>query len=632
MQTDRNHRGLLKKVALISTPWPLFNRPSIQIGTLKSFLVSQFPDLKVDAHHAYLKVAAAIGYPIYQAVSEQTWLAESVYGALLFPERLKSVKKVFQRPSVRHPLLRKVLFETLIAQVEAVSKTFINSIGWGQYQLAGFSICFCQLTASLYFIKQIKKRFPNLTIVVGGSMFAGESIRNIFEVFPEIDFVVNGEGEIPLSRLVRHLSGCRHPQDIPPVPGIVSAKSAGDHMPIVLNQMEDLAALKRPDYDDYFEQLKSLGLKKTFFPIIPVELSRGCWWQRSHGTTGLTGCAFCNLNLQWDGYRSKAPLEALSEIDTLVKKHKTLSVAFMDNLLPIKASDNIFRQLARLGKDFRLFGEIRASTPKYILTAMQAAGMAEVQIGIEALSTRLLSKLNKGTTAIQNLEIMKHCEAMGIVNRSNLILHFPGSDDQDVAETLRCLDFALPFRPLKPVRFWLGQGSPVWQDPKAFGLKAVFNHPNYAAIFGPEINRTMRFTLQAYRGDLGHQKKLWQPVVKKLKEWKSSYADLYKSPAAGHILSYRDGCDFLMIRQKRVGNEPLIHRLEGTSRAIYLFCEHHRSIKSIAGHFPGMPTDKILAFLNMMAAKKLMFAENGKYLGLAVPARSHHQAHPGFAL
>lgn len=628
MQTARNYRGLLEKVTLVSTPWPLFNRPSIQIGALKSYLGSQFPGLRVDSHHVYLKVAATIGYPIYQAVSERTWLAESVYGALLYPERVESVKKVFQRPAGRHPALRKVVFETLIAQLEAVSKTFINSIDWGQYGLAGFSICFCQLTASLYFIKQIKKRFPNLTIVVGGSTFAGESIRNIFEVFPEIDFVVNGEGEIPLGRLVRHLSGSRNGQDIPFIPGIVSAKSARDHMPIVFNQMEDLAVLKRPDYDDYFELLKSLGLKKNFFPTIPVELSRGCWRRRSYSAAGFSGCAFCNLNLQWDGYRSKAPLEAVSEIDTLVKKHKSLSVAFMDNLLPIKTAGAVFKQIGGLGKDLLLFGEIRASTPKPILAAMQAAGMAEVQIGIEALSTRLLSRLNKGTTAIQNLEIMKHCEALRIVNTSNLILYFPGSDQEDVAETLRCLDFAMPFRPLKPVRFWLGLGSPVWQNPKAFGLKAVFNHPNYAAIFGPEISRAMRFTIQAYRGDLGYQKKLWQPVLKKLKDWKSLYADFHKSPAAGHILSYRDGRDFLMIGQKRVGDEPLTHRLEGTFRAIYLFCENHRSIKSIAGHFPKMPADKIRLFLNTMVAKKLMFEENEKYLSLAVPARSHSQAHP----
>ncbi|HAY37938.1 MAG TPA: hypothetical protein DCY53_00515, partial [Desulfobacteraceae bacterium] len=58
-----------QKVALISAPWPLYNRPSIQIGTLKAHLKKKFPELEVDAYHFYLKVAEAIGYRRYQAIS-----------------------------------------------------------------------------------------------------------------------------------------------------------------------------------------------------------------------------------------------------------------------------------------------------------------------------------------------------------------------------------------------------------------------------------------------------------------------------------------------------------------------------------------------------------------------------------
>ncbi len=103
MDISNKHSGLLEKIVLISAPWPLFNRPSIQIGTLKSYLKSQFPDLKVDAHHVYLKIAATIGYQIYQTVSQRTWLAETVYGALLYPQRLESIKKVFWRQAARQP-------------------------------------------------------------------------------------------------------------------------------------------------------------------------------------------------------------------------------------------------------------------------------------------------------------------------------------------------------------------------------------------------------------------------------------------------------------------------------------------------------------------------------------------------
>jgi ribosomal peptide maturation radical SAM protein 1 len=612
-------------VVLVSVPFPLYNRPSIQLGTLKSYLNAQLPDVKVDAHHIYLKIASDIGYRQYQAISERTWLAEAVYSALLYPDRFGSIEKFYQRLATGNPWLQKKTFKLLTDQIESITTRFIHSINWGVYGLAGFSISLCQLTAALYFIKQIKKRFPDLTMVAGGSMFAGESIRNVFSMFPEIDIIINGEGERPLSRLVRHLKNGGPPAKISLIPGVVTPESAASGAPLLFNQMEDLSALKQPDYDDYFNLLQSLGPQNAFFPTLPTEMSRGCWWRKSCENAKFSGCAFCNLNLQWNGYRFRNPSEIVSEIDALTTKHRTLSVAFMDNLLPPGASADIFMQLGNLGKDLRLFGEIRANTPRRVLTAMRSAGMHELQIGIEALSTRLLTKLNKGTTAIENLEIMKNCEALDISSVSNLILYFPGSDPEDLAETLRCLEFVTPFRPLKSVRFWLGYGSPVWQNPKAFGLKAVYNHPNYAVLFPQEVYRNLRFTVQAFRADLGYQKKLWRPVIKKLKEWKKVYAELHKGPSHEPILSYRDGREFLIIRQRRLGADPFTHRLEGTSRAIYLFCDRHRPLKSIVQRFQGFSPEKIVSFLRMMVEKKLMFEESEKYLSLAIPVRPANQ-------
>lgn len=620
-----------QSVVLVSTPWPLFNRPSVQLGVLKAYLKSRFPDLKVDAHHFYLKVAETIGYKLYQTISERTWLAETIYASLLFPERLEHIKKLFYREAAGKPLLRKVDFKDLAAQVREVSENFINSIDWSACMLAGFSVCLCQLTSALYLMRQIRQKFPNLTIVTGGSMFAGDSAHKMFQVFPEIDIVVSGEGELPLGHLISLLKDSKTCEDITPVPGIMTRKIPGNSHPDSFWQIKDLTDIPHPDFDEYFNLLKTFSPQKTFFPTLPVEMSRGCWWRCARKTPesansdseslvpdSLTGCAFCNLNLQWDGYRSKDPSQVVTEIDTLTAKHKVLSIAVMDNAPPVKTSEEIFSRLGDLDKDFRLFCEIRASTPERVLRTMRTAGMKEVQIGIEALSTSLLRKLNKGTTAIQNLEIMKHCEALGIVNRSNLILCFPGSDSQDVEETLQSLEFAMPFNPLKFVRFWLGLESPVWKHPGAFGIRAVFNHPNYAALFPQEIYGSMRFMIQAYRGDMVRQRKLWLPVKKKIRAWEKAYEELCNRRSGSPILSFRDARDFLIIRQKRLKQEPFTHRLVGISRDIYLFCQTRRSVKRIVDHFPQAGEEKIVPFLKMMADKKLMFGEDGKYLSLAV--------------
>jgi radical SAM superfamily enzyme YgiQ (UPF0313 family) len=268
-----------------------------------------------------------------------------------------------------------------------------------------------------------------------------------------------------------------------------------------------------------------------------------------------------------------------------------------------------------------MFSEIRATTTRSELSLMAQAGIQEVQIGIEALATSLLAKLHKGTTAIQNLEIMRDCESLGIINYSNLILYFPGSDEQDVTETLRSLDFAMPYRPLKAVGFWLGLGSPAWQNPELYGIKAVFNHPSWGCLFPRKVLASMKFMIQAYRGDLGYQRKIWRPVEERINQWQKIYTEQSRGPDRSPTLNMRDGRDFLLIRQRHHNAKTINHRLVGPSRLIYLYCRHHRPIKRIRERFPNFSEDKILAFLRMMVNKKLMFEEKDRYLSLAIPVK-----------
>ena len=107
-----------KKIVLVSTPWPLYNRPSIQLGALKAYLQSTHPDLRVEARHFYLKLAETLGYKLYQQISERTWLAESIYAALLFPERFDVIEKLFEREAGPNPLIKESGFKQITTRVK----------------------------------------------------------------------------------------------------------------------------------------------------------------------------------------------------------------------------------------------------------------------------------------------------------------------------------------------------------------------------------------------------------------------------------------------------------------------------------------------------------------------------------
>ena len=365
------------RLVLFSPPWPLFNRPSIQLGALKAYLTSRFKNLSVESHHFYLKLAGSIGYPLYAAISERSWLAgnrirrPAVSGTVpghrgSFPEgglrETGDQPDRFQVPDRnRSDRFRRPLFRAS------------PGTGW---VWRVFAICLCQLTAALFFIRSVRRRAADLPIVIGGSMLADETGRGLLRQFPEIDFAVIGEGEIPLQRLVEHLAGGREPAASHPIAGVITRKDAPEKIPGAAQPGSPTRPPAPSRLQRLFRSAPVPGCRKILFPDPAAGNFQGMLVAGHIGRPGKkTGCAFCNLNRQWEGYRAKSPGRAVDEIDAMTSRYRTLSVAFMDNLLPRKDSEAIFDRAGGLQKDFKMFAEIRADTSMRVLGSMRSAGV-----------------------------------------------------------------------------------------------------------------------------------------------------------------------------------------------------------------------------------------------------------------
>lgn len=609
------------RLALISMPWPLANRPSIQLGTLKSFIENKAADVKIDCHHPYLEVGNLLGLKAYNDIAERTWVAESVY-AYLFnptgrPEITDLVAKEYSAKAKGDP----PDLENISRQIHRLHQKKHLSLPWSSYDLIGFSICLSQLTSSLYMIREIRNHHPRCPIVVGGSSCAGELGYSLLANSPEIDFVASGEGELPLLTLINRIKKGDFKGDDPA--GLLWRDNRGNINGGGLKQLLNLKELPVPDYSDYFEQLRGQSRLSNLIPNLPVETSRGCWWHRVKSGSVDRACKFCNLNLQWRGYRSKEPIQVAREMEELASKHSSLKFSFTDNILDSRKLKGLFKSITDIDRSFEIFTELRASLSRGDLIQMRKAGVNQVQIGVEALSTRLLDKINKGTTAIQNMEMMKHCEELGIEHSSNLILGFPTSDGNDVEETLNNLKFVLPYQPLRKVLFWLGQNSPVHLHPEQFGIRSVANHPHYKKLLPHSLAESLCLMIKTYRGDRTKQKKLWRPVARELAIWQERYQSLRKDHFPAPLLGYRDGGDFLLIRRRTKDYEMETFRLKGSSRGIYRFCETRRTQGQILHKFPSLSFDKVQNFISHMVAKRLMFREGEQVLSLAVNEEPH---------
>ena len=590
-------------VTLVSMPWAIFNRPSIQLGALKAFLCSRPDRITVRACHPYLRIAEAIGVTTYRAISANAWAGEAVFSSLLFPDQEQQAERLFRqelkgrgRPD----------FTGLTAIVEQQTTRWLDGLNLDKTTLVGFSVCFSQLLASLYAARAIKARYPDLPIVFGGSSCTADLAGSLLRVFAEIDFVIAGEGEQPLYDLTRFLAG----QGTFPGHSVLGRDSPGRtghgaREAAAATEIQDINTLPYPDFDDYFREMQQLAT--AFIPVLPLEFSRGCWWNR---------CAFCNLNLQWRQYRFKNHNRMLAELVHLEKHYQCLDFTFTDNALPLREAERFFRAMADHGPDVSFFAEIRALKKLETWQTYRRGGLTSVQVGIEALSDTLLARMDKGVTVMDNVAAMKFAQAAGMELDGNLIVEFPGSTDEEVRETLAVLELVLPFRPLKAATFFLGHGSPVCRQPGDFGIQTTFHHPANRRLFPKQILEQLDLLIKSYRGDRVLQARRWRPVRQQLRAWSEFHRD--RSTPGRPPLSYRDGGDFLIIRQEVPGRATLHHRLRGISRKIYLACEEPVSKKKLLHTFNRVKEEQLVAFLAELQEKRLLYSTDTSCLALAI--------------
>lgn len=589
-------------LALVAMPWPLLNRPSIQLGALKAYVERETPH-RVATLHPYLQIAKALGPKNYTIIAESSWGAEALFAALLFTKRSDGARRTFTQ-SIGAPLHRLPPFDELVTAIDTCCRDWLASIPWSSFRLIGFTLCFNQLFASLYLADLLKKLPGCPPIVFGGSLCGGDLGQSLLGAFPQIDYIVDGEGEKPLAGLITYLTG--HGQHLPER---LLAREGGDRR-TAAPEVNDLNTLPPPDFTPYFQEVQRVFSQEPFIPVIPVEFSRGCWWNR---------CSFCNLNLQWCGYRYKSGKTMLAELATLARRHQCLDFTFTDNALPPGEADTFFRATAASEVDVRFFAEIRPIPDPEKLMTYRRGGLHTVQVGIEALSSSLLARMRKGTSAIDNVAMLKSAQAADILLEGNLIMEFPGSTATEVKETIRHLDFVLPFHPLASATFFLGHGSPVDGAPRDFNIRAVTVHPHIRRLMPAAISRRMTLLIKGYRGDRQRQRKLWQPVRDKLRLWQHFHDR--RQDTSVPPLSYRDGITFLLVRQEVADGPPLNHRLKGVSREIYLFCETIRTLAEITSRFPQFTESAILAFLSELEKKRLIFREADRVLALALRSR-----------
>jgi radical SAM superfamily enzyme YgiQ (UPF0313 family) len=332
--------------------------------------------------------------------------------------------------------------------------------GWldalGNSDLVGISATSLNWPTARTVASQIRSRFPQLPIVVGGvhpTMFSEYILERFNGV---IDYVIRYEGERPLVELCRALE--RH-QGIENVPNLVWRSEDGQIIHNALAPLltpEELASLPVPAYD---------LLPPNAYPSAAIQTSRGCAFN----------CVFCSTSYR-RSYRAIAPLavvDNMEEILSLARGRFVLegAVFVVDDewSLDRKRTVAILREVDRRGLSVKFTYDSRANDFLYDDYAQAVAPRTQqFLVGAECGYDEGLKRVGKGAT----VEKFERCAAVlaryGIAERASFsfVLGLPWEGKEEVLKTVRFASQLVCKYGVNVLLQWYYQipGSVLWDE------------------------------------------------------------------------------------------------------------------------------------------------------------------------
>jgi len=602
-------------------PFGAMERPALGLSLLKARLTRD--GIACDVRYPSLTFADLLGAEEYQWISS-TLPYIAFAGDWCFAEALHG-----PRQAADAGYLTKVLQETWhlgaedIARVKAVramAGKFLDHcmgcIPWKEYAVVGFTSTFEQNLASLALAKRLKAAHPQIATVFGGANWEGEMGEELHRQFGFVDYVCPGEADESFPVLAALLlAGAAKGAALPS--GIVYRKggrslSTGRSIPV-----RDMDALPMPDFSDYFREWSESGAALAAVPMVLIETSRGCWWgDKSH-------CTFCGLNGATLAYRSKSGARALEEMRFLSDRWQTDRIEVVDNILNMRYFSDLLPALAADGRPWEIFYEVKANLSRAQVASLRAAGVARIQPGIESLSDHVLKLMRKGTCGLRNVQLLKWCREYGIGVDWNILYGVPGETREDYEEMLAmfpAIEFLDPPVACGPIR--MDRFSPYFEKPEEFGLINVRPMKPYAFLYPFPQDCLMRI---AYHFDFDYRlgeapAGYADDVIRSAEEWR-------QKEERGLLCSVRQPDGSLLLRDSRPGATMREVKLSGCEAAAYEFCDAFHSFAAIVQHLhersPGVEITEegVRAFLESLAANRLMITDGPNWLSLAVRVR-----------
>lgn len=609
--------------------------PSIAITQLKSVTESSFPGrVDMQLHYFNLEMADYLGPEVYEFISNggasnDTGFGDWFFRQEAFPDLPDNTSAYFERYGQHFGEEMLYMYEEVIKYKREGLSGFLDELilanSLYEADVVGLTSMFMQNVPSFALARKLKEANPDVVIIMGGANCESPMGEQIVTNMPCIDYVFSGIALKSFPAFVANILN-KEPEKSERINGVfsklnqasvsldlslnkASINPAGDELPI--DEVVDL------EYDTFLERYKEKFTNRWKDPYLLFETSRGCWWgAKAH-------CTFCGLNGGNMFYRAIQPPKALAFFTALFERYasKVNHFSCVDNIIPREYLTDVFPKLA-VPKNITMFYEVKADLSEKDMQILADAQVLEIQPGIESLATSTLKLMKKGTTAFNNIKFMKYCITYGIAPAWNLLIGFPGEQEEvyrKYKEDLPLLYHLPPPNGIFPVRF--DRYSPYFTKAVEYGLDL---HPlDYYRLIYPFSDESLTkmayyFADQNYDADYIRITALWLHKLEALvNEWVARWQPA-KNTVKPKLYLYNDrGQD--TIYDSRSGKVDK-YALSEIGKAILNNLSHHKNKVALFNDLSHFSVEMLEEELESLLNKGFLFEERGSMLSLVFDA------------
>lgn len=325
----------------------------------------------------------------------------------------------------RHPvwLDREKVKAALSGELLPVAERSVEAVAAFEPDVVGFSCVFSNQHAAQILAGMVKRRLPKAVVVFGGPQASLDADGEGIAVDPNVDYVVQGEGEETFCELLERLERGAPMDDCR---GLLYGRGGRLTKTPSRPLIADLTGLPHADFTDFpLDYYTDEG-------CIPVSLSRGCPNQ----------CKFCYEVEYWDRFRVRKAHSLVAEV---IGQYRTLpyvhSLLFHDSLVNghMEELKRFAQGLIDAGVKTRWSSQavIRKEMTREVLQLLKDSGCVCLNFGLESASFATMLRMGKVLAKGADLDrIVRDAHEVGIECVLNFMFGFPGETEADFQESL----------------------------------------------------------------------------------------------------------------------------------------------------------------------------------------------------